>query len=148
MIFNVDGLIRELNSLMALVADADTASRNLTSKQKISGLDVSANISIKVGLLESLNPNHELASKDPLVDVFSSDENIKLVALITGIQKEDIETNVRDGFIEVKIRKGDSIFYRNIPCDVLPDKISVKSVAYNNSVLEIVFKKEANNGIS
>lgn len=148
MIFNVDSLIRELNSLMVLVADAGTASRNLTSGQKVAGFDVSANISIKVGLLESLNPNPELASKDPLVDVFSSDEDIKLVALITGIQKEDIETNVHDGFIEVKIRKGDSIFYRNIPCDVRPDKISVKSVAYNNSVLEMVFKKEANNGIS
>lgn len=144
MTFNVDDLIKELNSLMALVADAGTASKNLTNNQKIMGVGVSSNISIRVGLLESLNQNHnELANKDPLVDVLATNDSIKLIAQIPGIKKEDIETNVHEGFIEVKMRKGNSMFYKNIPCDVRPEKIAVKSVAYNNSVLEIVFKKGA-----
>ncbi|TBR11029.1 MAG: Hsp20/alpha crystallin family protein [Candidatus Nitrosotenuis sp.] len=142
MTFSVDGLVKELNSLMTLVMDAGTANKHLTNNQKITGLGVSANISIKVGLLESLSQNYgELANKDPLVDVFTNDDGIKLIALMPGIKKEDVEINMREGFIEVKIRKGDSLLYRNIPCNVRPDKIVVKSVAYNNSVLEIVFKK-------
>ena len=141
MTFSADVVIKELSSLIELVADG-TQSKHLSGSQKMLGFGVSTNVSIRVGLLESLNQNYrEPASKDPLVDVFDDSGCIKLVALIPGIKKEEIETNVRNGSIEVKIRKNNSLFYRNIPCDVKPDTIAVKSVTYNNSVLEIVFKK-------
>jgi HSP20 family protein len=136
-------LVKELNNLIELVADPNTENKQITDNQKIMGFDVHTNISIKVGLLESLStPNeNKLTNKEPLVDVFESDDNIKLVALIPGIKKEDISTIVSNGFIEVRIRKGESEISRNIPCNVKPNQIVITSFTYNNSVLEIVFKK-------
>jgi HSP20 family molecular chaperone IbpA len=140
--FNLDDLVKELNSLLGLVAESGTNNKQITDNSKILGFDVLTNISINVGLAEFLNlPQHNDLSDKELLDVFENDDHIKLVALIPGIKKEDIETNVSDGFIEVKIKKGDSVFYRNIPCNVKPNQIKISSFTCNNSVLEIVFKK-------
>lgn len=140
--FNLDDLVREINDLLESVEKSGTNGKRITGNSKIMGLDVSTNISIRVGLLESLNPptRNDLPGNE-LLDVFENDDSIKLVAIIPGIEKGDIETNVIDGFIEVKIRKGGSTLCRNIPCNVMPDRVTVDSLTCNNSVLEIVFKK-------
>lgn len=146
--FDLDKLIRDLNELLESVGDSDADGKQITGRGKMMGLDVSTNVSIRVGLLESLNqPSGELSGNE-LLDVFDNDDNVKLVALIPGIEKEGIAANVRDGFIEVKIRKGNSTFCRNIPCNVKPDQIRVASMTCNNSVLEIIFKKGDANAYS
>lgn len=141
--FNIDNLVKELNSLIELAVDPNTKNKHITDNQKIIGFDVHTDISIKVGILESLNtPNeNKMTNKEPLVDVFESDENIKIIALIPGIKKEDIKTSINDGFIEIKIQKGDTLIHRNVPCNVKPKQVTITSFTYNNSVLEIVFKK-------
>ena len=148
MSFDLDKLVRDLNELLGSIGESDTG-KQITGSGKIMGFDVSTNVSIKVGLLESLGqPSSGALPGNELLDVFENDDSVKLVALIPGIEKEDIETNVSDGFIEVKIRKGGSSFCRSIPCDVRPDSITVDSVTCNNSVLEIVFKKGDTNAYS
>lgn len=140
--FDLDKLIRDLNELLESVGESDIDGKKITGNGKMMGLDVSTNLSIRVGLLESLNQpsRNELPGND-LLDVFDNDDNVKLVALIPGIEKEDIMTNVSDGFIEVKIRRGNSTFCKNIQCNVKPNQIGIASMTCNNSVLEIIFKK-------
>jgi HSP20 family protein len=129
--------------MIDLVTDFNAKNTQITDEQKAFGFDVKTNISIKVGLLESLSSPTEtkLINKEPFVDIIESNENIKLIALIPGIKKENINTSIKDGFIEVRIHKGESLIYRCIPCNVKPNHITITSFTYNNSVLEIIFKK-------
>ena len=107
------------------------------------GFDITTNLSISLGLLDSLaTPRYDLQmQREPLVDVIEDDDRVKIIAMIPGIKKEDIETNIRQGFIDIKIRKGTDIFSKSIPCNVKPNQIGIKSISYNNSVLEMVFSK-------
>jgi len=82
------------------------------------------------------------SSNEPLIDVLDSPDNLKIVALLPGVRKEDISFNLKEGFVELVIKKGNQIYRKEIPCEVRPTKIITESVNYNNSILEIVFKKK------
>src|SRR5438445_1914212 len=105
---------------------------------KISSLDDSIRDNLKVS---SPLPYIE-SSNEPLIDVLDSPDNLKIVALLPGVRKEDISFNLKEGFIELVIKKGSQIYRKEIPCEVRPTKIITESVNYNNSILEIVFKKK------
>ena len=105
---------------------------------KISSLDDSIRDNLKVS---SPLPYIE-SSNEPLIDVLDSPDNLKIVALLPGVRKEDISFNLKEGFIELVIKKGSQIYRKEIPCEIRPTKIITESVNYNNSILEIVFKKK------
>lgn len=140
---DVNHLMDELGKLLASVAESLEENKPIIINRKSSnmGFDVTTNLSIRFGLIESLGAGYEPKALEPLVDVLEDTDSIKVIALVPGIKKEDIETLVRDGFIDVKIRKGGQTIHKNIPCDVAPNQVDIKSFSYNNSVLEIVFSK-------
>lgn len=141
---DIKNLMNEIDSLVSKVLTSLAENKPVTIHNKTSsmGFDVTTNLSIKLGLLESLgSPRNDLQSREPLVDVIEDDSSVKIIAMIPGIKKEDIETYVGRGFINIKIRKGKDQFYKNILCDVRPEQLVTKSQSYNNSVLEIVFSK-------
>lgn len=141
---DVSDLMDEIGKLLAQVTESLEENKPVVINRKSSsvGFDVTTNLSIRFGLLESLGADYKQEAIAPLVDVLEDDASIKVIALVTGIEKEDIETSMRDGFIDVKIRKGDQTICKNIPCNVPPSQVAIKSFSYNNSVLEIIFSKE------
>lgn len=142
---DIKNLMDDLDNVIATVLTSLAENKPVTIHRKSSnmGFDVTTNLSIKLGLLESLgSPKYDLQRHgEPLVDVIEDDNYVKIIAMVPGIKKEDIETSVRRGFIDIKIRKGQELFSKSIPCNAKPNQIDIKSINYNNSVLEVVFSK-------
>src|SRR5437867_2127495 len=113
-------------------------------------LGVSINVSTKVcnfddSLRNNLKPSPPspfIENSEPVIDVLESPENLKIVALLPGVRKEDVTFDLKDGMVELVIKKGYQIYRKIIPCQVRPTEIIAKSVNYNNSILEIIFKKK------
>lgn len=140
---DVSRLMDDLGKLLASVVESLEENKPITINRKSSniGFDITTNLSVQFGLLESLGVDRTPKIIEPLVDVLEDDSSIKVIALVPGIKKEDIETLMRDGFIDVKIRRGDQTIHKNIPCNVPPNQVTIMSFRCNNSVLEIVFNK-------
>ena len=143
----LDELQKELGLFVNLILnDSGKASRRyFTVGGGILGVKLSINTSPLVhDLQEGHNlPRYQIQQEDePLVDVIGDKNTLKVMALLPGVKKEDVSYDVVDGMIKLKITKGGKAFYKEIPCDVNPSKISVLSTTINNSVLEIIFKKQ------
>jgi HSP20 family protein len=78
---------------------------------------------------------------EPLVDVTSTDKEVKVVAEMPGITKDNIRINVHDGTLEVKSEDPQRKYHRTIEIPPETDIETAKS-AYNNGILEITFKKK------
>ena len=143
----LDELQKELGVFVNLILnDSGKASRRyFTVGGGIVGVKLSINTSPLVhDLQEGHNlPRYQIQQEDePLVDVIGDKNTLKVMALLPGVKKEDVSYDVVDGMKKLKITKGGKAFYKEIPCDVNPSKISVLSTTINNSVLEIIFKKK------
>ncbi|MDY6965381.1 MAG: archaeal heat shock protein Hsp20 [Halobacteriota archaeon] len=81
--------------------------------------------------------------RKPLIDVFEMDEEIKVVAEIPGVEKDDIKLDAEGTKLEIKATGGS----RNYSEDVfLPSAVDTDSAkaSYKNGVLEVVLKKIEN----
>lgn len=142
-------LLDELDKLLASIETSlkENTPVKITHKTASMGFDVTTNLSIRLGILESLAQDYGTIRAEPPIEVIIDNTHIRVIALISGIQKQDIETSIQDGHIDIKIKKGNHIIYKNIPCS-FASQIAVKSLSYNNSVLEIIFSKGENDGNS
>lgn len=86
------------------------------------------------------------AEREPLVDVNTTDTEVKVVVEMPGIKKEDIKINTYDSQLEITTSKDAQRKYsKNIELPEQAEIETAKSV-YNNGVLEVTFnikKKEA-----
>jgi len=150
---DIGNLLNKLNNLVAntsisLGGMTDDSLRD--SRYVLSVLGISLNFSTKTSFLEdSLRNNIKVSppspfieNSEPLIDVLESPDSLKIVALLPGVRKEDISFDLKEGFFELEIKKGGQFFSKKIPCEVRPAEIITKSVNYNNSILEIIFKKK------
>jgi len=86
------------------------------------------------------------AEREPLVDVNTTDTEIKVVVEMPGIRKEDIKINTNDSQLEIATSKdAQRKYHKNIE---LPEQAEIETArsVYNNGVLEVTFnvkKKEA-----
>jgi HSP20 family molecular chaperone IbpA len=133
----------EIGRLLASVAESLEENKPIIINRKSShmGFDITTNLSVRFGLLKSIGADPDSHAIEPLVDVLEDDFSIKVIALVPGIKKEDIDTSIHDGFIDVTIRQRVNTIHKSIPCNVPPSQIAIKSFRYNNSVLEIIFGK-------
>lgn len=148
---DVDRFMNDLDKTIVEIFEALEKNKSIKIKHKKSsmGLDITTNITISLGLLESLDmPKHDQTKEEPLIDVIETEYDIKIIAIIPGIKKDDIRIASHDGFIELEIKKEDHIFCKKIFCNAKLNKLFTKSLNYNNSVLEIVFDREVQNGNS
>ncbi len=94
--------------------------------------------------------------REPLADVAEDDKTVTVTAEIPGVDKKDIDLNIREDMVEIKVEKKAEIkeekkgyyrmersyrgFYRALPlpAKVLPESAEAK---YNNGVLEITLPK-------
>jgi HSP20 family protein len=83
------------------------------------------------------------SEREPLVDVNSNDNEVKVVLEIPGVKKEDIKINAHDGAVEVTANNPQRKYHKTIDLPQDANTETAKST-YNNGVLEITFGKKEN----
>lgn len=106
--------------------------------------DVGSNVK-KIG--QNIGKSSQLsAEREPLVDINTTDTEVKVVVEMPGIRKEDIKINTYDSQLEIATSKdAQRKYHKNIE---LPEQAEIETArsVYNNGVLEVTFnvkKKEA-----
>ena len=77
--------------------------------------------------------------REPLVDVIPSDEEIKVVAELPGVEKSDIQLNVSEDSMSISVDTETRKFRKDLdlPLNVDPDSANA---SYKNGVLEVTLK--------
>jgi HSP20 family protein len=82
------------------------------------------------------------SEREPLVDISTTDKEIKVVVEMPGVSKEDIKVNAYDSTLEVTTQEGTSKrYHETIELPEEADLATAKS-KYNNGILEITFNKK------
>lgn len=79
--------------------------------------------------------------REPLVDVITTDKEVKVTAEMPGIAKENIKINAYEDKVEVKSEDPQRKYHRVVDIPPEADIETVKS-SYRNGILEIMFKKK------
>jgi len=78
---------------------------------------------------------------EPLIDVTTTDKEVRVVVEMPGISKDNIKVNAYDSTVEVKSEDPQRKYHRTI--EVPPETdIETATSTYNNGILEITFKKK------
>jgi HSP20 family protein len=82
------------------------------------------------------------AEREPLSDITTTNNEVKVVLEIPGIKKEDIKINAYDEKVEIKTADSSERKYHKI-ID-LPKQADIKTARsnYNNGILEVTFDKK------
>jgi len=77
---------------------------------------------------------------EPLVDVIESEKDVKVVAEIPGVSKEDIGLAVSEDSLDIDVNTAALTFHKSVP---LPVKVKpdVSKAAYRNGVLEVTLAR-------
>jgi HSP20 family protein len=78
---------------------------------------------------------------EPLIDVTTTDKEVKVVVEMPGVSKDKIKVNAYDNTVEVKSEDPQRKYHRTIEIPPETDIETAKST-YNNGILEITFKKK------
>ena len=82
------------------------------------------------------------AEREPLVDINTTDSEVRVVVEMPGIRKEDIKVKAYDSQVEVTTSKdAQRKYHKNIELPELAEIETARS-AYNNGILEITFDKK------
>ncbi len=78
--------------------------------------------------------------REPLVDVMETDDKVSVTAEVPGVKKEDIDLEVTENTLTIKVDTKDRKYYKEVelPCEVDPN--SAKAT-YQNGVLDVELKK-------
>ncbi|HEY5631920.1 MAG TPA: archaeal heat shock protein Hsp20 [Nitrososphaeraceae archaeon] len=81
------------------------------------------------------------AEREPLVDMITSDKEVKVVVELPGVNKENIKVNSYDNSVEILANTSDRKYRRIV--DLPPEAdTQVAKCNYKNGILEIVFNKK------
>ena len=81
------------------------------------------------------------AEREPLVDVSSTDKEIKVIVEMPGIKKENIKINTYEDSVEITSNHPQRKYHKVID---LPPEADIETVrsTYNNGILEVIFNKK------
>jgi HSP20 family protein len=81
------------------------------------------------------------SEREPLIDISSTDKEVKIVAEMPGLSKEKIRINAYDNSVEIKSEDPTRKYHKTIE---VPEDIDIESAKsnYNNGILEITFKRK------
>jgi len=74
--------------------------------------------------------------REPLVDVVSSGKEIRVIAEMPGVSKEDIDLTVNEKSITISVDREDRKYYKELELPGIVDPKGAKSL-YNNGILEV-----------
>jgi HSP20 family protein len=82
------------------------------------------------------------SEREPLVDVTTTDKEVKVVVEMPGVSKENIKVNAYDNSVEVITTGTDERKYHEV-VEIPPETdIETATSTYKNGILEITFKKK------
>ena len=90
------------------------------------------------GLFEQPSISSE---REPLVDISSTDKEVKVIVEMPGIKKENIKINAYENSLEIISDDPQRKYHKVIDLPLEADIETVKSI-YNNGILEIVINKK------
>jgi len=78
--------------------------------------------------------------REPIIDVFDEDEEIRIYAEMPGVNQEDIKLDLKEDILDISAQTGDRKYHKEI---LLPAKVQAETLvsSYNNGILEIKVKK-------
>jgi HSP20 family protein len=81
------------------------------------------------------------AEREPLIDISTTDKEVKIVAEMPGISKEKIKIDAYDKYVEIKSEDPNRKYHKQIE---VPEGTDIENARsnYNNGVLEITFQKK------
>ena len=83
--------------------------------------------------------------REPLVDVVSSDKEVRVIAEMPGVSKEDIDVTVNDKSLIISVDKEERRYYKELDLPGVVDPKGAKST-YNNGVLEVTVPLKSRGG--
>lgn len=81
-------------------------------------------------------------SREPLVDVVSSGKDVKVLAELPGVKKEDIQVTVDERRLTIAVDSANRRYHKELD---LPEAVEAEKATsrYNNGILEITIPKQA-----
>ena len=79
--------------------------------------------------------------REPLTDVIEGDDDVFITVEVPGVEKEDININIKDSSIHIEVDSPNRKYHKSIdlPCSVVPDKAKA---SYKNGILDIIIKRK------
>lgn len=83
--------------------------------------------------------------REPLVDVITLEKDIKVIAELPGVQKEEIKVKVSENMLTISADTPQRKFFKEIE---LPAKVEPRKAksTYNNGILEVTLSKKGEKG--
>jgi HSP20 family protein len=81
------------------------------------------------------------SEREPLVDISSTDKEVKVVVEMPGINKENIKINAYENTVEITSDDPQRKYHKIVDLPIEADTETAKST-YNNGILEVVFSKK------
>ncbi len=78
--------------------------------------------------------------REPIVDVFDEDNEIRIYAEMPGVNEGDIRLDLKEDILSITAQTGDRKYYKEV---LLPARVRADTMvsSYNNGILEIKVKK-------
>jgi len=83
--------------------------------------------------------------REPLVDIIENHNNVAITVEVPGVEKEDIDLDVKEEKLEIKVNRPGRKYHKiiDLPCNVKP---KTTKATYKNGILDIeIEKKEKGN---
>ncbi len=74
--------------------------------------------------------------REPLVDILSSDKDVRVIAEMPGVRKEDISVTVNEKSIVISVDTEERGYYKELDLPGIVDPKGARST-YNNGILEV-----------
>ncbi len=74
--------------------------------------------------------------REPLVDMVSSGKEVRVIAEMPGVRKEDISVTVNEKSVVISVDSADRGYYKELDLPGIVDPKGARS-AYNNGILEV-----------
>ncbi|HEV2390241.1 MAG TPA: Hsp20/alpha crystallin family protein [Nitrososphaerales archaeon] len=144
---DIDGLLSELERVLEDVVKLATEGGGWKERTRVYGMggmgdELKVTTSVRVGFLDEVLSGQApppSVEREPMIDVMQTKEGLKVLVLLPGVEKEDIKAFARGRSLVFEINSRGRSYRREIPCDLPPSKVSIKSMVQNNSVVEITF---------
>lgn len=80
-------------------------------------------------------------TREPLVDIFEEDDQVKVVAEVPGVEKDDINLNATEDVLVISVKTPQRKYYKEVDLPVKVEPSSARA-SYKNGVLEVSLKKK------
>lgn len=146
-VFDIDGLLGELERVLTdvLKLAAEGSGQVEQTREYMIGDEVKVTSSLRIGFLDEMltaQVPQPRVEQEPMIDVIQTDEGLKVLVLLPGVEKEDIHIFARPSSLVFEIESRRRSYRRVIPCDIQPSNVTIKSMVQNNSVVEITFARK------